>query len=123
MVVPEEKKGPPTKMYPSGNSLFSILEKGPAAVRTMRAIAGHQDPVPTRQEEEISQGELNAAQEMSRKRSLTAQQGLTPVFHRGSVVKHIPTGKKVTILKLDASSAEVVSKSGRKWTSKLSDLK
>jgi len=122
--VAEEPKGPPTKMFPGGSSLFSIMQGGPAAIRTMRAAAGHPDVVQTRQEEDISPEELDAAREMSRKRMLTAQgSGLTPVLKRGSVVKHIPTGKKVTILKLDASSAEVVSKSGKKWTSRLTDLK
>lgn len=122
----EEKKSPPTKMMPSGNSLFAIVERGPAALKMMRASAGHPDPAHARQEEEVSPGELEAARNQARQRARDANLPVSEsggTLHRGSVVRHIPTGKKVTILSLNASSAEVVSKSGKKWVSKLADLR
>lgn len=106
-----------SRMFPIAGSLFAIIEAGPEALKA-RIPANHRrlEPVPIRQDYEVSPTEIQAAREATRetKENLLGSGTVTRAapgmlgFRRGDIVRYKPTGRKVTVLSIQGSSAEVV---------------
>lgn len=113
----EEKKI--TKMLPGTGSLGALLDAGPAAIKMMAAANGHRgmEPVQTQTESDVP---VPPRQTQAKPQAKVAAGSAE--FRRGQVVRHKPTGSKVTILSIQASGCEVVDHRGKKWLANKSNL-
>lgn len=111
------------KLPPTPGSLSALLEQGPAAIRMMASANGHRslEPVSTRMDAEVSDIIQAPLRRPPASRQQAAQADVDGL-RRGMVVRHKPTGKRVTILSITASGCEVVDHHGKKWLAKRMDL-
>lgn len=118
--------GEVTKLPAPKGSLVELLDRGVGAIKAIAASHGHHDPVQTRQETDVTVDEVASARVEARQRKQpSASSGPVPStsFRRGQVVRHKPTGRKVTVMKAHATSCEIVdSRSGRRWVARNIDL-
>jgi len=118
-----------TKLPPPAGSLAELCSRGPAAIEAERAKAassGHGSFLPSVHSESAGVVGDDNPRTGGPPRRVSATPP-APEFHRGSVVRHIPSGRKVTILY--ASSGEVDwyevvdGKTGRRWQAHIKNLK
>jgi hypothetical protein len=121
----------PPVMY-SRRSYVALVDlaQNPSQLAMIRASAGHADVVPGVRSEEEAKASLEQISAANRKYSSSEHVSAAPELQRGRIVRHVPSGRKVTVIRASAGRKngerlhEVVdAKTGKKFLARESNLK
>jgi len=102
------------------------LAQNPAQVAALRAAAGHPDVVPGVRSEEEASVALENLRSVNRRVESAGRKSGDSVFVRGRIMRHKPSGRKVTLIRCSANSKthEVIdAKAGKRFLAHEKDLR
>jgi hypothetical protein len=117
-----------TRYQKSSFTSLADLAQNPTQVALLRASAGHPDVVSGVRQEEEAKAALENLHNVNRKVETAGRKEGASAFTRGSIVRHKPTGRKVTIIRASAakdggSLYEVVdAKNGKRFLAREDNL-
>ena|ERR1035437_49070 len=112
-----------------GYSSLADIAQNPEQLRMIRAAAGHPDVVSGIRSEEEAQAAIANIRQVNRKIETAGRKAGETEFTRGRILRHKPTGRKVTIIRASAGRKdgeklhEVVDQHGKKFLARESNLK
>ena len=101
-----ESNGSPSRVGYRKSSYTSLadLAQNPAQLATVRAAAGHPDVVSGVRQEEEARAAIDNLRAVNRKVETAGRKEGESAFTRGRIVRHKPSGRKVTIMRASAAT-------------------